>query len=105
MMHVKRPGSIIKRLVSAGIAVLMMGAIVFTKSRSGMLGARGDVPCLLLATRSLKPSVLIALVVGSLLVVPVMPQSFWDRMAEHHRRREGRDRLARGTPSADGAGD
>jgi len=57
-----------------------MGAIVFTKSRSGMLGAVAMFSVYLLATRSLKPSVLIALVVGGLLVVPAMPQSFWDRM-------------------------
>jgi len=80
MMYVKRPGAIIKRLMSAGIAVLMLGAIVFTKSRSGMLGMAAMFTVYLLATRSLKPAVILGLVVGALLVVPAMPQSFWDRM-------------------------
>ena len=80
MMYVKRPGSVIKRLVSATITVLMLGAIVFTKSRSGMLGTAAMLVVYLLATRSLKPWVLITIVVGGLLVVPAMPQSFWDRM-------------------------
>jgi O-antigen ligase len=81
MMYVKRPGSAIKRLVSAAIVVLMVGAIVFTKSRSGMLGAVAMVAVYLLATRSLKPSVIIGGVLAAMLVVPMMPQSFWDRMA------------------------
>ncbi|MGH8722384.1 MAG: hypothetical protein ACREU4_10390, partial [Burkholderiales bacterium] len=38
MMYVKRPGPAFKRIVSAVIVVLMLGAIVFTKSRSGLLG-------------------------------------------------------------------
>jgi O-antigen ligase len=80
MMYVKRPGSSLKRLLSAGIVVLMLGAIVFTKSRSGLLGTVAMFAVFLLATRSLKPSVVIGLVVGAMLVVPMMPQSFWDRM-------------------------
>jgi probable O-glycosylation ligase (exosortase A-associated) len=80
MMYVKRPGAIIKRLLSAAIVVLMLGAIVFTKSRSGMLGAVAMFGVYLLVTRSLKPSVVLGLVVAGMLVVPAMPQSFWERM-------------------------
>ena len=80
MMYVKRPGPVLKRLVSAAIVVLMAGAIVFTKSRSGLLGAVAMFGVFLLSTRSLKPSVVIGLLVGGLLVVPMMPQSFWERM-------------------------
>jgi O-antigen ligase len=46
-----------------------------------MLGAAAMFTVYLLATRSLKPAVLLGLVVGAMLVVPMMPQSFWDRMA------------------------
>jgi O-antigen ligase len=81
MMYVKRPGPPLKRLVSAAIVVLMTGAIIFTKSRSGMLGAVAMFGVYLLVTRSLKPAVIIGLVVAGLLVVPAMPQSFWERMA------------------------
>jgi probable O-glycosylation ligase (exosortase A-associated) len=81
MMYVKRPGAALKRLLSAGIVILMLGAIVFTKSRSGLLGAVAMFGVYLIATRSLKPSVVIGLIVTAMLVVPMMPQSFWDRMA------------------------
>ena len=80
MMYVKRPGPALKRLISSGIVLLMMGAIVFTKSRSGMLGTVAMLGVFLLVTRSLKPAVVLAAVVGGLLVLPMMPQSFWDRM-------------------------
>jgi putative inorganic carbon (hco3(-)) transporter len=81
MTYVKRPGPTFKRMTSAVIVVLMVGAIIFTKSRSGLLGAVAMFGVYLLVTRSLKPSVILGLVVAGLLVVPVMPQSFWDRMA------------------------
>jgi O-antigen ligase len=80
MMYVKRPGPIVKRVVSAGIVVLMFGTIIFTKSRSGMLGTLAMMVTYLLVTRSLKPTTLIAGILAGMLVVPMMPQSFWNRM-------------------------
>jgi O-antigen ligase len=69
-----------KRAIAAGITLLMLGAIVFTKSRSGMLGTVAMAVVYLLATRSLKPQVILAGVVTGMLVLPMLPQTFWDRM-------------------------
>ena len=80
MMYVKRPGPVMKRAIAAGITLLMLGAIVFTKSRSGMLGTVAMAVVYLLATRSLKPQVILGGVVTGMLVLPMLPQTFWDRM-------------------------
>ena len=38
-------GKTLARLFAAGVTVLMLGTIVFTKSRGGLLGAGGDRRC------------------------------------------------------------
>jgi putative inorganic carbon (HCO3(-)) transporter len=80
MMYVKRPGPFLKRVIALGISVLMVVAVVFTKSRSGLLGAAAMFVTYLLATRSLKPGTGIALVLAGLIVLPALPSSYWDRM-------------------------
>lgn len=80
MMYVQRPGPMLKRAVSLGITLLMLTAIVLTKSRSGMLGAVAMLAVYLLFTRSLRPATLIAVVMASLVVLPALPSSYWDRM-------------------------
>ena len=81
MMYVKRPGPAIKRMICAGICLLMMVALVFTKSRGGFLGFVAMMIVFLLMSRSLSPGLLIAIVAGGMLITPFMPQSFWNRMA------------------------
>lgn len=81
MMYVKRPGPAAKRLLCAGICVVMLIAIVFTKSRGGMLGTVAMLVAFLLFTRSLTPAVMIALVVGAMVTIPALPSSFWERMS------------------------
>jgi O-antigen ligase len=81
MMYVQRPGPAAKRVLSAVIVVLMLGALVFTKSRSGMVGAAAMFVVYLVVTRSLTPTTILAGVVAGMLIVPVLPQSFWERMA------------------------
>jgi len=81
MTYLRRPGPVFKRVVSALIVVLMLGALVFTKSRSGMVGAAAMCAVYLVVTRALTPPTIMAGVVAGLLVVPALPQSFWDRMA------------------------
>ena len=81
LMYVKRPGPPFKRLLCAGIAVLMLIVIVLTKSRGGLLGTVAMLATFLLVSRSLTPATMIALVLGGMLVLPAMPSSFWDRMA------------------------
>ncbi len=81
MMYVKRPGPFVKRAVSAIIVVLMLGALVFTKSRSGLVGTVAMFAVFLIVSRALTPTTILAGVVAGILVVPMMPQTFFDRMS------------------------
>jgi O-antigen ligase len=69
-----------RRLFAAMLAVLMLGAIVATKSRSGFLGLIAMGMVVIYYTARVKPGVLVAVLVGGLLALPMMPSSFWDRM-------------------------
>src|SRR6185369_12147555 len=62
LMYVRRPGALLKRVLCAGIALLMLVAIIFTKSRSGNLGLAAMLVVFLLVSRSLTPAMLIGLV-------------------------------------------
>jgi len=81
MMYVQRPGPVVKRIVSLGITLLMLTAIVLTKSRSGQLGAAAMLITYLVFTRSLRPGTLIGLVLAGLIIVPSLPASYWERMS------------------------
>lgn len=80
LMYVQRPGPLVKRAISAAIVVLMLGALVFTKSRSGLLGTVAMFAVYLVVTRSITPTTVLAGVVAGMLVLPMLPQSFYDRM-------------------------
>jgi O-antigen ligase len=81
LMYAKRPGPFMKRIICAGCALLMLAAIVFTKSRGGTLGTVAMLVTFLYAARVLTPATLIAGVLAGMLVLPAMPDSFWSRMA------------------------
>jgi O-antigen ligase len=81
MMYVQRPGPFFKRAISALIVVLMLGTLIFTKSRSGMVGAVAMFAVYLIVTRSLTPTTIMAGIIAGLVVIPALPQTFWDRMA------------------------
>jgi O-antigen ligase len=81
LMYIRRPGPGIRRLLAAGVAVMMLVALVFTKSRGGFIAALAMLATYLLVARLLKPGMLIALVLAGLLAVPMIPGTFWDRMA------------------------
>ena len=81
VMYVKRPGPFLKRALCAAIIVLMLGAIIFTKSRSGLVGTAAMGVTLLAVSRSLTPPTILAGVVAGMLVLPALPSSFYDRMA------------------------
>jgi O-antigen ligase len=81
LMYIKRPGPWMKRLLCAGFAVLMLAAIVFTKSRSGMLGTAAMLITFVVVTRMVTPGNMVAAVLAGMLVVPMMPQTFWERMS------------------------
>ncbi len=71
----------IKRSAGALIALLMMGAVVATQSRSGTIG----LAMVLLITGAYalrrRPSLVAGAIVAILFVLPFMPSSYWTRMA------------------------
>lgn len=69
-----------RRLFAAFLAVLMLGATVATKSRSGFLGLIGMTLVVIYYTSKVRPGVLFAFILAGLLAMPAMPQSFWNRM-------------------------
>ena len=74
--------SLIKRGIAAGIAALMFATIVFTKSRGGLLGMLAALAILLIMARGWMQRMLAAIaIVGAVVVLPMLPSSFWDRMS------------------------
>jgi O-antigen ligase len=81
LMFVLRPGPALRRLVCAGISLLMVTALLLTKSRGGMLGAVAMVITFILVARLLTPALIIGLIMAGMVAVPLLPDSFWTRMA------------------------
>jgi O-antigen ligase len=69
-----------RRLFAAGCAVIMLMAIVCTKSRSGFLGLLAMGLVIAYYTLKVRPGIVAAAVLAGLLALPAMPSSFWDRM-------------------------
>lgn len=70
-----------KRLLATGIAIFMVAAIVFTKSRAGMLGLALTGLVMLLQAGRFRARLVAALIVGSLVSVPFVPSSTWTRLS------------------------
>ena len=69
-----------RRVFASALAVLMVTATVFTKSRSGFLGLLAMTAVVIYYTARLKPGLVLAIVTAGLLALPAMPASFWTRM-------------------------
>lgn len=69
------------RLLAAGIVLLMIATVIFTKSRGGMLGLAVVLLALVVLSRAVRPVIIAGALAGSLLVTPFLPASFWARMA------------------------
>jgi len=69
-----------RRLFASFLAMLMLAAIVFTKSRSGFLGLVAMGFVVVYYTARLKPGIVFGVLLAGLLALPVMPSSFWNRM-------------------------
>jgi len=80
-MYIKRPGPPIKRLMCAGIAVMMLAVLVLTRSRGGTLGFVAMLATFLIVARVLTPTMIIAGMLAGIFVLPALPDSFWARMA------------------------
>jgi O-antigen ligase len=78
MMSALKPTG--RRLAAAGIAALMVAAIVFSKSRGGALGLVIMLASLYMLGRRINPAAAGAALVGLVILAPLAPSSFWSRM-------------------------
>ncbi len=69
------------RLIAALACVLMFATIVFTKSRGGFLGLGAMLIVLLAQGSKVRRGFGTGVVVAILVAVPLLPSSFWERMA------------------------
>jgi putative inorganic carbon (hco3(-)) transporter len=81
MMVLNRRLSLPRRAFTAGIVVLMAATIVFTKSRAGVLGMGAMLAALLYLGRRERPGLAFAALAAVLLATPLLPSSFFHRMA------------------------
>src|SRR3954471_13579497 len=77
ILHDRKPS---RRLFACGLAVAMLAAIVCTKSRSGFLGLLAMGTVVMYYTAQVKPAAVGAVMIAGLMAVPVLPETFWDRM-------------------------
>jgi O-antigen ligase len=70
-----------RRAAAAGIAALMVATIVFTRSRGGALGLFVSLAALVVLGRKVRPGFGVIAVAAMLAAAPLMPSSFWTRMA------------------------
>ena len=71
-------------LVRAALAIggpAIVAAIIFSKSRGGMLGLVGMLLVLLFQLRRVRPSVAVTVIALSLITIPLLPTSFTERMS------------------------
>jgi O-antigen ligase len=70
-----------RRLAAVFLALLMTLVVVFTKSRGGVIGLGITLVSLQLLGRSINRRLGLAAAAAVILVLPLAPASFWDRMA------------------------
>src|SRR3954454_24112880 len=69
-----------RRMFAALLAAAMLAAIVCTKSRSGFLGLLAMGTVVMYYTARAKPAAVGVVMLAGLMALPVMPDSFWNRM-------------------------
>ena len=77
ILHDRKPS---RRLFASALAVAMLAAIVCTKSRSGFLGLLAMGAVVMYYTAKVNPAAVGVALVAGLMALPVMPDSFWNRM-------------------------
>ena len=70
-----------RRVVAAGLVLVMAVAIVLTKSRAGFIGIGAMGLVVVYYAMRERPAIVFALLLAGMVAMPVMPSSFWDRMA------------------------
>ena len=72
---------VFRRLVAAAVVLVMAVAIVLTKSRAGFIGIGAMGLVVVYYIMRERPAIVFALLLAGAVATPVMPTSFWDRMA------------------------
>jgi O-antigen ligase len=80
-LFVMRPVGILRRLVAAGCALMMLGAIVASQSRSGTIGLAIMILFLGVHVLRRRPGLAIAGALALVLALPLMPASYWHRLS------------------------
>jgi O-antigen ligase len=75
------PGKTLGRLFAAGVTLLMLGTILFAKSRGGFLALAVTGVLIVIQSGRLRPGLTAAILVCALAVPPLMPQSVWTRVS------------------------
>src|SRR5436190_17947706 len=70
-----------RRVIAAGIVLVMAMAIVLTKSRAGFIGIGAMGLVILYYVMRERPAIVFGLILAGMVSTPMMPASFWDRMA------------------------
>jgi O-antigen ligase len=78
---VLQPAATLKRALAGFCAVMMLGAIVASHSRSGTVGLAGMVLVLGAQLLRRKPGLVLAVAFAGLLALPALPSSYWQRLA------------------------
>jgi putative inorganic carbon (hco3(-)) transporter len=81
VVAMSRRRSMPRRMIACGIAALMVATVIFTKSRGGLLGLCAAMAMLVLTGRFVRRGFGTVLVIGAILTVPALPDSFWARMS------------------------
>lgn len=76
-----RPGPAVRRLVAAGCAFCMMGAVVASGSRGGSLGLVAMLLVLAVFMVRRRPALVFAGALALLCSLPLVPDSYWRRVA------------------------
>jgi O-antigen ligase len=71
----------LRRLAAAGCALLMIGAIIASQSRSGTIGLAVMILILGATMARRRPAIAFAAVFAFLLALPLMPSSYWHRIS------------------------
>jgi O-antigen ligase len=75
------PGRTLARLFAAGVTVLMLGTILFAKSRGGFLALAVTGLLIVIQAGRLRPGLAIVILASALVATPILPQSFWTRVS------------------------
>jgi O-antigen ligase len=76
-----RAATTVRRLAAAGCALLMIGAVVASQSRSGTIGLAVMILIVGATVARRRPAIAFAGILALVLALPLMPSSYWHRLS------------------------